>query len=361
MSETKLKIGFLLGSPDINGGTYVIYEHGSRLVDLGYEVFMLTQEEVSAYRYSWHPGAEKLGWLTILEAEGFIFDLVFATYWQSPFVLPQLQSHQFAYFVQSIESRFFAEPDPTDHNSRELDIWREYCESTYSLNVPVITEARWIQKYLHENYNRDSFLIRNGIRKNIYTEAGPAISPRESGRLRVLVEGPVDVFYKNVPKSVELSRQAGVDEIWLLTSSDVVEFEGVNRVFSRVPIHDTPEIYRSCDVLVKLSYVEGMFGPPLEMFHCGGTSIVYEVTGHDEYIDHDQNSFVVAKDDDQLVVNYLKRLKEDNSELTRLIRGAQKTAEAWPDWQEAAVAFEEAVQQIIKSSPVSRKYLKSWL
>ena len=79
MSEARLKIGFLLGSPDINGGTYVIYEHGSRLVDLGYEVYMLTREQVSAQRYSWHPGADKLGWLTIAEAEGVSFDLLFAT------------------------------------------------------------------------------------------------------------------------------------------------------------------------------------------------------------------------------------------------------------------------------------------
>ena len=174
MIGKKQRIGFLLGSPDINGGTYVIYEHGSRLVDLGYEVFMLTQEHVSAKRYHWHPGAKKLGWLAISEAEGLNFDLVFATYWQSPFLLPQLQSRQYAYFVQSIESRFFAEPDPTDHYNRELDIWKNYCESTYSLNVPVITEARWIQGYLYENYNRDSFLVRNGIRKDLYTEEGPA-------------------------------------------------------------------------------------------------------------------------------------------------------------------------------------------
>ncbi len=349
-----------MGSPDINGGTYVIYEHGSRLVDLGYEVFMLTQEHVTTKRYGWHPGAKKLGWLTMSEATEFSFDLVFATYWQSPFLLPQLQSRQYAYFVQSIESRFFAEPDPTDHNKRELGIWRAYCESTYSLNVPVITEARWIQNYLHENYNNNSFLVRNGIRKDIYTEKGPAISDREPGKLRVLVEGPVDVFYKNVPKSVQLCRQAGVDEIWLLTSSDVAEFEGVDRVFSRVPIHDTPEIYRSCDVLVKLSYVEGMFGPPLEMFHCGGTSIVYEVTGHDEYILHGENSYVVAKDDDERVISYLQRLKEDDSELNRLIRGARKTAEEWPDWQEAAGEFENAVQHILKSKPVSKNYLTSW-
>jgi hypothetical protein len=51
-------------------------------------------------------------------------------------------------------------------------------------------------------------------------------------------------------------------------------------------------VYRSCDDILKLSLVESMFGPPLEMFHCGGTAIVYNVTGHDEYIVHGRNALV---------------------------------------------------------------------
>ena len=360
MSKTNLRIGFLLGSPDINGGTYVIYEHGSRLVDRGCQVFMLTREKIAAERFSWHPGAAKLGWLTMSEAEAHTFDLVFATYWQSPFLLSRLHSSHCAYFVQSIESRFFEEPDPAHHDKRLLAIWKSYCESTYSLNVPVITEARWIQNYLYERYNRDSFLVRNGIRKDIYRPEGAAHAPRTSGRLRVLVEGPVEVFYKNVPKSVALCRQAGVDEIWLLTSSAIDSFPDVDRVFSRIPIDETPHIYRSCDVLVKLSHVEGMFGPPLEMFHCGGTAIVYDVTGHDEYMVHNENSYVVTRDDDRQVVGYLENLRQDEAELNRLKRGALLTAGQWPDWQQASGEFADAVQQIIRSKPISHTYLRDW-
>jgi len=361
MERKRMRIGFLLGSPDINGGTYVIYEHGSHLKERGHEVFMLTREAVTPDRYQWHPKAKTLRWMTMEEAEQTEFDIVFATYWQSPFLLPQLTARYYAYFVQSIESRFFEEPDPSHHNNRDLAIWKAYCESTYALNVPVITEAEWIRSYLYENYNRESYLVRNGIRKDIYRTDGPAIAGREPGKLRVLVEGPVDVFYKNVPKSVELCRQAGVDELWLLTSSDIDSFAGVDRVFSRVPIHDTPAIYRSCDVLVKLSYVEGMFGPPLEIFHCGGTAIVYDVTGHDEYIVHDHNSLVVARDDDQQVVECLRALKEDRSLLQRLQEGALETAAGWPDWREAAAQFEAALLDICAGSPTSRTYVRKWV
>ncbi|MER2419141.1 glycosyltransferase, partial [Klebsiella pneumoniae] len=107
---------------------------------------------------------------------------------------------------------------------------------------------------------------------------------------------------------------------------------GVSRVFSRVPMKVTPDIYRSCDILVKLSTVEGMFGPPLEIFHCGGTAIVFDVTGHDEYIVDGQNACVVHRGDMDGVVTTLRRLLNDRTELARLQAGALKTAEAWVSW-----------------------------
>ncbi|WP_051305621.1 glycosyltransferase family 4 protein [Desulfogranum mediterraneum] len=354
------RICFLLGSPDINGGTYVIYEHGSRLHALGHEVTIVTQEAVTPDRYAWHPGAKTLEWLTFDEARSKQFDLVLATWWQSPFMLAELSASHYAYFVQSIESRFFENTDPAHHDKYNLDVWSGYCEMTYSINIPIITEARWIKDYLFDRYNHQAFLVPNGIRKDVYLDSGDLVAQRKPGKLRVLVEGPVDVHYKNVPKSIELCRKAEVDEVWLLTSSEVAEVEGVDRVFSRVPIHETPAIYRSCDLLVKLSYIEGMFGPPLEMFHCGGTAIVYDVTGHDEYIVHDENSYVAARDDEQRVVDYLVSLKKNPSELQRLKRGAEKTAASWPDWQAAAHLFNGAVNEILRMPSVSRAYLQRW-
>ncbi|MCI5147702.1 MAG: glycosyltransferase, partial [Candidatus Electrothrix sp. AR3] len=168
------------------------------------------------------------------------------------------------------------------------------------------------------------------------------------------------VGYKNVPASIRLAREAEADEIWLLTSSAVEQYEGVDQIFSQVPIHETPAIYRSCDLLLKLSYVEGMFGPPLEMFHCGGTALVYAVTGHDEYIVHRQNSYVADRDDEKAVVGFLRSLRENPEELELLKQGAAQTAAAWPDWQTCSAAFEEALLAISNQRPTCREYLKRY-
>nr|MBP8708363.1 glycosyltransferase [Caldisericia bacterium] len=189
---------------------------------------------------------------------------------------------------------------------------------------------------------------------------GLAFKEREKDTVRILIEGPVDVPFKNVPKTVKLCREAGVGEIWLLTSSDIDNYPGVDRVFSKLSIFDTPLVYRSCDILVKLSYVEGMFGPPLEMFHCGGTAIVYNVTGHDEYIRHKKNAFVVKRDNDTMVVKYLRKLKNDPTLLKQMKQEAIKTANEWYGWEDAVVEFEKATQHIFLNIPTpSRRDLLS--
>ncbi|MCW5199793.1 glycosyltransferase family 4 protein, partial [Desulfobulbus sp. F1] len=355
-----MNIGFLLGSPGISGGSYVIYEHASRLKRKGHRVAIITRQNVKPEEHAWHSSAHELDWLTVKQARAEHFDIVLATWWETFFLLRQLKALHYVYFVQSIESRFFDLPNPLNFRNTENLIWQKLCEKTYACTIPVITEAAWIQKYLYRNYNKWPFLVRNGIRKDIYTAVGEAVDPRKPGRFRVLVEGPVEVPFKNVPISLRLARRAGADEIWLLTSSDIKAHPDADRVFSRVPIHETPAVYRSCDLVLKLSHVEGMFGPPLEMFHCGGTALVYDVTGHDEYIVHDQNAYVAATDDEEQVVRLLRHLKENPAELERLKQGGAATAAAWPDWEVCAVQFEQALLEIAVERPASRKYLSKY-
>lgn len=346
-----MNIAILLGSPEISGGTYVIFEHATRLAQRGLPVTIITEEPVTSDRYAWHPAAGGLCWRTYGEVADELFDLAIATWWQSLYRLFSIRSRKYTYFVQSIESRFFPPRDAEIFAQRDIDIYAGWCEDTYALHLPAITEARWIQQYLAEQYNRPSMLVRNGIRKDIYHRDGAAVALRQPGRLRVLVEGPLGVFYKNVEKTIELCRQAGVEEIWLLTSSAVAEYPGVQRCFSRVPILETAAIYRSCDLLVKLSYIEGMFGPPLEMFHCGGTALVYDVTGHDEYIRHLDNSIVVKRDQEKDVVRWLSRLRAEPALLDTLKKGAETTAASWPDWDAATDQFQEALNKIDREQP----------
>jgi hypothetical protein len=333
-------IGILIGSPEISGGTYVIYEHAYGLLNNGYKVTLITKNKIDPKQIKWHPYASRFNWISIEEYKGEKFELVIATWCMTVFDLHKIDSKKYAYFIQSIESRFFK---PDDMPLLNL------VDSTYLLNLPQITIASWIQKYLKDKYSMDAYLVKNGIRKDLYSEKGVLVKNKEQGKLRILIEGPIDVPFKNVPRTIELCKTSNADEIWLLTLSSIKSIEGVDRVFSKVPIEMTPEIYRSCDVIVKLSLVEGMFGPPLEMFHCGGTAITFNVTGHDEYIIDGKNGFVIDKNDDIKVIEKINELKKDRALLNTLKKNALITANEWPSWSESNKQFIKVIEGIINS------------
>ena len=343
---SKEKICFLVGSMAISGGTYVIVQHAAYLQNNGYDVTLAVQESFTARTLAWHDQTSRLRCVPIDEAKSESFDLVIATWWKTALELRYFNAPRFAYFVQSIESRFYP--------ATEVQL-RALVDATYQLPVAYVTEATWIRDHLAARYGHQAALVRNGIRKDVYSTAGPAIAPRDPNRQpRVLVEGHFGVSFKNTALGVRLAREAGAKDIWVLTGSPVKWIPGVSRAFSRVPMNVTPEIYRSCDILVKLSTVEGMFGPPLEIFHCGGTSIVFDVTGHDEYIVNGENACVVRRGDMDGVVTTLRRLLGERTELARLQGGALQTAASWDSWDESSAAFSNWIEIVLASPCVDQ-------
>ncbi|MEG7408106.1 glycosyltransferase family 4 protein [Serratia marcescens] len=338
------KIAFLLWSPAISGGTNVIFEHATRMRKNGDDITIITEDKPNDKRLQWFPGAEKMTWMDYSEAADKQFDLVIATWWRTVFYLHKINAKKYAFFVQSIESRFYPEGEVT---------LRTLVDLTYSLQVNFITEATWIKEYLKEHFDQDALLVRNGISKDYFNDGIKPKVPRAPEKLRVLVEGPLNVSFKNTELAVELCRQSRADEVWFVTSTEIGAYPNVDRLFSRVPISEIGSIYASCDVLVKLSTVEGMFGPPLEIYHTGGTSISYDVTGYDEYIEHNVNGLVSFSRQNQEIIEFINRLKDNPNELAQLKANALATAEKWPDWENSSKEFAAACEQLIASGVIT--------
>jgi hypothetical protein len=154
---------------------------------------MITEESVSDSDVSWHKGASTLTWKTYDEVQEEVFDLAIATWWRTALSLNRIKAKRYSYFVQSIESYFYPEEEKP---------LRLLVGSTYNLPVSTITEAHWIQEHLQKCYLKKTKLVQNGIRKVVYRTDGPVKSEREATKLRVLVEGPLGVFFKNVEKTI---------------------------------------------------------------------------------------------------------------------------------------------------------------
>lgn len=344
-----MRIGFIFGSPKISGGSYVIFQHAVYLHKKGHDVYIiLAKTNNDLYRYDWHEAFKTLKFTTIDKINKEL-DLTIATWWESPFLLWKVKSKQYAYFVQSIEAYFF----------QKNNIANQYiAHQSYFLGLPIITEATWIKEDLESKYINNIFLVKNGILKQRYQANGPVIDLPKEGSLRCLVEGPINVPFKAVRETIEALQRSKADEIWLLTSSEIDKYNYCNRVFSNIDPSDVPMIMRSCDVIVKQSAVEGMFGPPLEMFHCGGTAVVSNVTGFDEYIIDGKNALVNNIWDFDAVTKNVNLLKENPLFLKTLKKNAMITANTWPDWYTQSAKFADVIDEIMKLPRISRESLR---
>jgi hypothetical protein len=88
-------------------------------------------------------------WLDHNEVSSHRFDLAIATWWRTFFDLWKVQADRYAYFVQSIESRFYP---------LEERVVRAAVNATYDAPLGIITEAPWIRDYFPRLYGRDAGL-----------------------------------------------------------------------------------------------------------------------------------------------------------------------------------------------------------
>jgi hypothetical protein len=120
-------------------------------------------------------------------------------------------------------------------------------------------------------------------------------------------------------------------------------------VLGSVSQAELAELYSGADVVLKLSRIEGMFGPPLEGFHRGATCVVTPVTGHDEYVEHGWNGLVAEWDDVRGTARLLDLLARDRRYLHFLRTNALATARSWPSWEQSSTFMAAALREIVRS------------
>jgi glycosyltransferase involved in cell wall biosynthesis len=337
-----IKLAFLLDSFIIGGGIAAVIEHCSRLTGRDFESYIVTEHPTGPNR-NWHPAGASLRVLDFQEAQSIDFDIAIATWWKTCYDLHRLRARRYAYFVQSLENRFY---EPAKNRSL-----KPLVRATYHLPVVFITEAKWIRDTILEmRPQAQVFYVRNGIDKNIFNLGSEgSLNPNVSGPLRILIEGPLGVWFKDTTKAIDIAASLAFPKrIALVTASDVPPDirRCVDTVYSNVPVTEMPQIYRDTDILLKISKVEGMFMPPLEAFHCGATAVCSWVTGCEEYLRHGWNSLVAFPEDYDSIRRYFMLLEKDRRLLNLLRCNALTTANSWPSWEQSSRVMAAALARI---------------
>jgi O-antigen biosynthesis protein len=340
-----VKVAFLVNDLQLSGGIGVVVRHARGLAaDHGFDVSLVLVRDWDLPHWSGYDDLPHLHVISLEEARDRRFDVAVATWWETTFSLFTVPAKRYAYFVQSLEDRFY-EPEHAERVGAAL---------TLNLPVAFITEARWIRRTLSElRPDAPCHLVRNGIDKDVF--ASPErVEPNTKGPLRILIEGDPTVWFKGVKDAATAATAVREPRrVTVVTGRPEALEVAVDRVVTHVPHREMADLYADSDVVLKLSRVEGMFGPPLEGFHMGATCVTTEVTGHDEYIEHGRNALLVDWDDRTGTTRQLELLAKDRRLLHELRCNALATAHGWPDWSQATQFMALALRRIAVSKEPS--------
>lgn len=329
-----IRICYVVPTLDCVGGIIVVLEHANRLAEHDFDISLLHLGEGG--HIDWFPNNRIKAYSFYRDKDAYPkeVDVLIATSWETayaPFIV-DVKAKRYVYFVQNDERR--------DRPQHYLEV--ELAHNTYHLPYEYLTEAKWITSWLKKEFRQEAVYAPNGLNENIIHPAEPLV-PKKN-KLRILLEGPIAKPFKGMDDAFKAVE--GLDaEIWCVSGyGKPKRNQHCDRFFEGVPFTKMKHIYSSCDVLLKMSRVEGFFGPPLEMMACGGTAVTTRVTGYDEYIVDGYNALTVEVGDYEGAQKHLIRLIEDRTLLNILQENGIKTAHKMR-WEPTIDILEEFYQR----------------
>jgi hypothetical protein len=343
-----LNIAFLLPNVEISGGIHVALSHAAATKRAGNYVTLVVVSNQGGQSTIIVHGQE----LTVIDIENIAdqsFDLLVTTWWQTVEYVSKVNATKVINFIQSLEYRFY----------EESQFQYEYARILQPIPTATISVATWISDQISEVIApHRSEVSLNGLSEAFLPVAKEANSRnRESLPLRILVEGPVNLEFKGVKRATEILNSLPFDFVATLvnTSGIAPEFnvDVYDAIHSRLTQTEFAHLLDDSDVLLKLSSVEGMFGPPLEAFARGCTVVCFPVTGHEEYVSHGVNALIASMNDDDEVSEALSKLHSDRGLLVSLQSEGIETARGWKTMEQSSSDFLNLAMQLMESAESS--------
>lgn len=274
-SKMTPNIAFVLPSLDISGGIMVALKHAQTMFNDGYDVSIISKVLDNGwieYKQDRFPVISQNHHSMYIH-----LDKAVATMWTTVQFLEQYPYIRERYYlVQTFEVDFY-QPDV---------LLRIQANQSYlpNCNIQFLTVSKWCQRWLKEKYEQQALYIRNGIDAASFHPRRRDLSKK---KIRVLIEGDSESYYKNVDESFRVVQKLDPEkyEIWYMSyNGQPKDWYRVDRFLQRISYQKVWEVYAQCDILIKSSFLESFSYPPLEMMASGGFAIVVPNDGNIEYL-----------------------------------------------------------------------------
>lgn len=300
-SKMTPNIAFVLPSLQISGGVLVTVKHCLMLRKAGYDVLIInedTSETIDVKEGAEIPAISRHK----VQIWG-SFDKAVATLWSTlSFLEIYSRIRDRYYFVQNFETDFY----------ESGKYFKIAANQTYnaSFSVKYITISRWCQNWLRERYGKESGYAPNGLDLERFTPK----KRKFDGKIRILVEGNSDDYYKNVDESFKIIDKLDKNkfEIWFMSYQGKPKpYYHVDKFLHKVPYEKVPQVYHKCHILIKSSILESFSYPPLEMMATGGFVVVAPNEGNVEYLRDGENCLFYQPGNIENAVEAIEKICSD--------------------------------------------------
>lgn len=341
-----LKITYLLESTQLWGGTKVALEHAELLSEQGHIVTILSKDRGP----DWYPLKLRITRASQFDSESIPqSDIVVGTYWPTVRDAFTAKKGTTVHLCQGYEGDF-----------AELQHVKDDIDEVYRLNIPKLTVSPHLKRFLFERFGSNAFYIGQTINKNIFYPIETERSGSLALPLNLLVVGPYEVNFKNIPpslKGIAVIKKMGLLPVKLLRVSQFplsLEEKSIVRpdsYYCNVPYHKMGDIYRKADLFISMSKEAEGFGlPALEAMACGVPSILSRISSYMSLGSPADYALFVDKPDQEDVADAIIRLAGDRIRYAYLRkRGLDVAAEYTPE--RMVTRLEKALIEILTSHP----------
>jgi len=314
-SKLPRTVAFVLPTTNISGGVNVIIKHCNILKNAGINAFIINSDTPTVNIKNKDGEVEVISNVTSqVDAK---IDMMVASLWATlEYVRKYPKVKEKAYLVQNFETDFM----------KFGDYSKLIANSTYSYDdVKYITISKWCQNWLEEKFERKVEYIPNGID----LEAFPYKQRKINDKVKILVEGNSDDYYKNVDESFKIIEKLDKSkyEIHFLSyQGKPKKWYYVDKFMHKVPHDEVYKVYQEADILIKSSILESFSYPPLEMMATGGVAVVVPNEGNIEYLKDNENCLFYSQGNIDEAIKKIESIVNDKELREKLIKNGQNTA-----------------------------------
>ena len=178
---------------------------------------------------------------------------------------------------------------------------------------------------MKEDFGVNALYAPNGLDLDLF----PYKERTFEGKIKILVEGNSEDFYKNVDeafKVVDKLDKKKYEINYLSYQKEPKKWYYVDNFYHKVPHDEVGKIYQNSDILIKTSILESFSYPPLEMMATGGISLVVPNDGNIEYLKDNVNCLFYEQGNIEDAVAKIKEIASNEKLRKKLIDNGIKTS-----------------------------------